>query len=277
MCGKPAKGNWNKVLKFTVLGGSGFIGSHMATYLRSLGHSVIVPTRSESLVHACNGRNVIYAIGLTADFRKRPYDTIEAHVSLVAELLKVAEFSSFLYLSSTRVYSRSVDTSEDGVLSVCPADLSDIYNISKLAGEAVCLASLRENVRVARLSNVVGPKAANTDSFIGALCREAKAGHIELETNPLSEKDYIWIDDASRLLGDIALDGKDKIYNVASGLQLSHMQWVSAMSVKLGCSFSMDENAPMSGFPLISTDRVRKEFDFTPKPVLEHISAILDA
>jgi nucleoside-diphosphate-sugar epimerase len=263
-------------LNFTILGGTGFVGSHVARYLTGLGHTALVPDRSQSLVDACSGAHVIYAIGLTADFRERPFDTIEAHVSVAADLLRQADFKSFLYLSSTRVYVRSSDTSEDRSLSVLPEDPSDLYNISKLAGEAVCLASGRTNVRIARLSNVVGPQTAATESFAGALCREGASGHIQLKTDLNSSKDYIWIDDVAALLLRISLAGRHKIYNVASGMQISHAQWISAISTQTGCSFSVDDNAPMSSFPPIATSRIREEFDFHPQPVLQRISTILE-
>lgn len=263
-------------MSFTVLGGTGFVGSHVARYLTGLGHTVLVPDRSQSLVDACNGAHVIYAIGLTADFRERPFDTIQAHVSLAADLLRQANFKSFLYLSSTRVYARSSDTSEDRSLPVLPEDPSDLYNISKLAGEAICLASGRANVRIARLSNVVGPQAAATESFVGALCREGASGHIQLKTDLQSCKDYIWLEDVATLLVYISQAGRHKIYNVASGLQVSHAQWISAISAQTGCSFAVDHNAPMSSFPPITTTRIREEFDFHPQPVLQRISTILE-
>lgn len=264
-------------MSFVILGGSGFIGKHLASYLRSAGETVFVPERTHSDFKAFKDAHLIYAIGLTADFRERPFDTIEAHVSLAAQLLRECDFRSFLYLSSTRVYARSLNTKEGAPLPVLPIDASDLYNISKLAGEAVCFASGRERVRIARLSNVIGPRAAGTESFIGALCREARQGHIKLQTRPNSSKDYIWIDDVSSLLREIAVRGADRLYNVASGIQLTNAQWLSALAVETGCSFSVDQDAPSNGFPPISTERIRNEFDFHPEPVLEQISRIVGA
>ncbi len=50
--------------------------------------------------------HAFYCIGLTADFRSRPFETIEAHCGLLKEVLSGSRFSSFVYLSSTRVYAR---------------------------------------------------------------------------------------------------------------------------------------------------------------------------
>ena len=39
----------------------------------------------------------------------------------------------------------------------------DLYNISKLMGEALCLASHSQKVRIARISNVIGNRKNHND------------------------------------------------------------------------------------------------------------------
>ena len=260
---------------FTVFGGSGFIGRNLVRRLRERGAEVRVPSRADMPAFGEDLGHVIYAIGLTADFRTRPFDTIEAHVSLAAKLLRENWFSSFLYLSSTRVYAGSEDTREEARLSASPLDPSDLYNLSKLTGEAICLASGREKVRIARLSNVVGPDEAKSDTFLGALCREAGSGHIQLQTALDSSKDYIWIDDAVDLLLRIAQEGRNSVYNVASGRQTSHAEWCAAIQSRTKCSVAVDEGAPTISFAPISVDRSKDEFAFAAAPVLERIAEIL--
>ncbi|WP_026618781.1 nucleoside-diphosphate-sugar epimerase [Ensifer sp. WSM1721] len=260
---------------FTVLGESGFIGGNLVRRLRDLGHDVSAPSRTDMPLAGQDLGHVIYAIGLTADFRTRPFDTIEAHVSLAAKILRENAFSSFLYLSSTRVYANNRDTHEGALLSASPLNPSDLYNLSKLTGEAICLNSGRENVRVARLSNVVGPDEARSDTFLGALCREARGGHIQLQTALESSKDYIWIDDAVELLLRIAKEGRHSVYNVASGRQTSHADWCAAIQSRAKCSVGVNDGAPTASFPPIAVDRVTDEFAFAATPVLERIPEIL--
>ena len=89
-------------MKFTVLGSSGFIGSHVASLAATNGHDVVCPTRNANLAGRSLG-HAIYCIGLTADFRTRPHETIHAHVSKLQEVLQTTTFDSLVYLSSTRV------------------------------------------------------------------------------------------------------------------------------------------------------------------------------
>ena len=262
-------------MKFTIFGASGFVGSHLVDYLSSLGHEVSAVSRSNFPPPRANLGHCIYAFGLTADFRTRPFDTIEAHVSIAARLLRDYDFQSFLYLSSTRVYAKSAEAHENEPLSALPSDPSDLYNLSKLTGEAICLSCDRDKVRIARLSNVIGPDEAVAETFVGELCREARRGHIELRSAPESSKDYIWIGDVVDLLTRIGTEGSHPIYNVASGVELTHQAWVSGLAEITGCSVSVAENAPTIRFPRISTARIVDEFGYAPSPVLPLLPEML--
>jgi nucleoside-diphosphate-sugar epimerase len=182
-------------MSWTVLGASGIIGRRLTAHLRSVGHIVDTPGRNDDNLYRRPLGHVIYAIGLTADFRQRPYDTVNSHVSVLAELLQQGNFESLLYLSSTRVYARAAGGSEDSPLPVLSQDPSDLYNLSKLMGESLCLQDARAGIRVARLSNVVGGDNAESANFLPSLVREARSGRIVLQTAMDSVKDYIHIDD----------------------------------------------------------------------------------
>lgn len=263
-------------MRFTVLGGSGFIGRHLAEHLRADGREVTAPPRGDWPPAGADLGHVVYAVGLTADYRTRPFDTLHAHATLVADLLREARFASLTYLSSTRVYAGSSSTDEAASIAVTPARAEDLYNISKLAGEAICLAQPRPEVRVVRLSNVVGPGTEQTDTFVGALCREARAGTIRLRTAPSSEKDYVWIGDVVAMLPKIAESGRERLYNLAGGRQIAHREWAEALVRLTGCSLSADPAAPEASFPPIRIDRLAAEFEYRPEAVLERIGEIVD-
>ncbi|MGH7341773.1 MAG: NAD-dependent epimerase/dehydratase family protein, partial [Candidatus Rokuibacteriota bacterium] len=111
----------------TILGGSGFVGSHLVRRLRETGAAHRAPARGEPLGPESLG-TVIYCIGLTADFRDRPLATVDAHVSQLTETLRHAEFERVVYLSSTRVYRRSRGPcAESDVLHLDPGDPDDLY------------------------------------------------------------------------------------------------------------------------------------------------------
>ena len=238
-------------MRVTIVGATGFIGGHLARTLDAAGHDVLVPTRSEiASPPPGEGRGtVVWAAGLTADFRTRPLDTVDAHVSDLSRMIRQGGIDALVYLSSTRVYQHATEATEDAATSVRSDVPSDLYNLSKLMGESLCLASGTGRVAIARLSNVVGPREGRRDTFLGALCREARGGRIVLQTAPDSAKDYIWIDDAVRGLVELATGAAQGIVNIASGRQITHAAWSSAIAQALGATVAVAADAPLLKFP----------------------------
>lgn len=257
----------------TVLGAGGFIGRALVKALLASGHEVYAPERHERPDRQTDLGHVFYCIGVTADFRKRPFDTVNAHVSLLTEFLRDYKFESFLYLSSTRVYSGARCTDENAALTVNPNDPSDLYNLSKLAGEAICLSSGKQ-CRVARISNVVGFDP-HSDNFYAELVRQALAGHIALRSLPHSEKDYILLDEVIKIIPKIAFHGQLPIYNVASGINITHQEWCDALTKITGCAISWAPDSQEHRFSLIDIDRAKGEFDFSPMPVLASVPELV--
>lgn len=250
---------------FTVLGASGFIGRHLVERWRADGHAVFAPARGDRRLYERPLGHAIYAIGITADFRGRPFETMDAHVSVLGEILRRAEFDSFTYLSSTRVYAGASSTSETAELRVNPADPGDLYNLSKLAGEALCLAQPDDRIRVARLSNVYGPDMDGgpfaSQNFLAAVIREALLdGQLRLRTALHSAKDYIAVDDVRRAVQRIATHGRARLYNVAAGRNVSHAEIADALARITACGVSVEPGAPETAFPLIDTRRIAELF-----------------
>ncbi|CAN7440915.1 NAD-dependent epimerase/dehydratase family protein [Acidovorax sp. LjRoot38] len=263
---------------FTVLGASGYIGSRLVAHLQALGHTVWAPARGDAEVFTRPLGHVIYCVGLTADFRTRPFDTVDAHVGLLAEVLRRAQFDSLLYLSSTRVYMGAASTQEDAALSVRPVDPSYLYNLTKLTGESLCHACGRPGVRVARLSNVVGPGMdAASGNLVADLVGQARAGRIVLRSDPQSAKDYVHVGDLLDWLPRIALAGRAATYNVASGRQTLHAQWLAWLQARTGCTVEVDAQAPLQAFPPINVQRLRGEWGVAPRAVLADDLLLNDA
>ena len=263
---------------FTVLGASGFIGSHLVAHLRAhhqavtglSGHNGDLP---DNLGHA------ICCVGLTADFRTRPLDTMEAHVSYLLPILRECAFDSFTYLSSTRVYGHSVTpwdkAREDNPIHVQTQDPDQLYNISKLAGESVCLSSRRPNVRVARLSNVYGYDSTS-ENFVFALIKAAVRDKlITLHIARASGKDHISVFNVVKILTQISEKGQQRIYNVASGHNTQAGQVVDKIQEITGCRVVVDKDAPVTSFPMIDTSRVEREFGFKATDLLDDLEPLV--
>ncbi len=258
-------------VKFTVFGSTGFIGSNLVHYLKTLGVDVFTPPRGNFSFTRDLG-HVVYCIGMTADFREKPFDTIRSHICLLLEIFEKTNFDSFVYLSSTRVYSRATSSHEDSVLGAVPCDPEDLYNLSKMMGESVCLSSKLHNVKIIRLSNVYGSDF-QSKNFLFSIIRDAVSNKkIILKTNPASEKDYINIKDVVEIIPKISVEGKHKIYNVASGQNISHKEIVDYLRKKTGCLLEVEPNSKQVIFPRIDISRVQNEFGLSPSSLLSNLS-----
>jgi nucleoside-diphosphate-sugar epimerase len=251
---------------FSVFGASGFIGKHLCDHLAKHGHRVRAISRGSFPPPRSHLGHAIYCIGLTADFRTKLVETARVHVALLADVIEDYQFDSLLYLSSTRVYAGLARGEEDAPLLVSPTDPDHVYALSKLAGESICLA---KGHHVARLSNVIGPED-DSDNFIASLLREARERRrVLLNTSAQSAKDYIYVDDVSGLLMQIALSAKHQVYNVASGTRTENATIAALIAETTGAAVSFAADAATISFPPIDIGRVTADFGFQPTPFRE--------
>jgi nucleoside-diphosphate-sugar epimerase len=262
--------------EFSVFGARGFIGSNVARALETSGHAVRRIDRTSWPSHGAHLGHAIYAIGLTADFRTRPIETAKANVGVLADVLSDYTFSSFLYLSSARVYLGAAENGhEDARLCVDPGRNEDLYAATKLAGEALCRSIDNPAFRVARLSNVIGPGAFAGDFLPSLLAEGRQKGEIVFRTAPESCRDYVDIADVSRLLPQIAMGGRDRCYNVASGILTPHGRIAAILRARLAVTAEFQQGAPCIRYPQISIQRVRNEFEFQPISFDESIANLI--
>ncbi len=261
--------------RFTILGASGTIGRRLVAGLRAAGEDVFAPARGDEALWREDLGQVVYGIGVTADFRTRPLETVEAHVGILRRLLAEARFDRLVYLSSTRIYGGAASDDrparEDMGLNVNPHSGSDLYNLSKLMGESLCLQGSRGRACVARLSNVVGGEDADSENFIPSLLRDAATGRIHLRSALDSAKDYIHIDDVVPLLARMARGPATGIYNIASGTRTTHAEWIDAITAATGAEVTVEPGAPRILFPPIDITRIRAEFGADPREAVRSL------
>jgi len=262
-------------MKFTLVGASGFIGGALAARLRAHGHEVFAPRRgSRGLLDRALG-HLIYAAGVTGDFRTRPFDTLRAHTTLLAELLENSDFSSLLYLSSARIYRHAEHGGEDAAIFLHSEDPEDLYDLTKMTGEALCHASNRTRVRVVRLTNVVGADFHSRNFLFDLIRAACDTGRIELRSDPDSAKDYVLLDDVLEMLPRIALEGREVCYNLGGGRNLRHADLLAPILDITGARLNVREGAPRIAAPVVDIGRVRDEFSFLPAQVLPRIPELV--
>jgi nucleoside-diphosphate-sugar epimerase len=251
---------------FTILGASGFIGSNLVAYLQQHRYSYTSLGRQDEIHYSRPLGHIVYAIGLTADFRTRPLDTVEAHVCILRKLLAEAEFDSLTYLSSTRPYRHAQSTSEQASFDMDPSRFDSIYDLSKLMGESMCFHSGRKNIKIARLSNVIGLRK-DCDIFIDQILDEIiKKGTVRFKDSIDSSKDYVSIDDVLPALTKIALSNETGCFNIASGGNTSNRQILEFLRSEFSFNFLGSGDEQPINSTLIDISRIKETFELTPMP-----------
>lgn len=266
--------------KATVIGGKGFIGRHLAARLLAEGWDCRIPGRQESYEGQEDMGHVFYCAGLTADYIRRSFDTVEAHVSLLNRILRTGRFESLVYLSSTRLYDSQPGAvaTEESSLSLDPANPRHLYDLSKALGEALCFATAQGRARVARLSCVYNDHT-DEEGFLPGLLRKIIAERptlLEIDSSPAFARDYIHLDDVLDALVMIAVRGRGFLYNVASGENIRNEALFAALAAASGCQIvPLRHDAPPPP-ATISIQKIQDEFGWLPVPVLTKITSIVE-
>ena len=263
-------------MKFTILGSKGFIGSHLVKSLEKKEISCFAPDLRKQDILQENLGHIIYSLGVS-DFIQRPYDAVDAHVCIVRKILEKGHFDSFLYLSSGRIYYNGTSTEEEDNIIINPLQQNDLYNISKAMGESICISSKKENIRIVRPSNVTGNNFSS-NLFIPSILRDAVDNRkIFLRSTLDSEKDYVHIDDVVHLLPEIAVKGKQQVYNIAFGKNITNQEIVNEISRLTDCEVEVQSQASKFSFPTISIKRIKNEFGFLPTPIIPRLEEMVKA
>jgi UDP-glucose 4-epimerase len=262
---------------FSILGADGAIGRALCKYLTARGAAARPFGRADSDYMAQPLGHCIYAVGLTADYAERPFDTVEAHVSLFARLLRDADFASMTYLSSTRLYDGGTDAAETATLFLSPHNPRHLYDLSKALGESLCLTGGRANVRAARLSSVYDDDLGGENFLHDLIKRAVAAPRLNLASHPSVARDYVHVDDVCAAVSAIAISGRRQIYNVASGRNVNNADLFARLGELTGCKIAttIDADAPFAVAPTIDVAALADDFAIRPRPLEAALQALV--
>ncbi len=158
-------------------------------------------------------------------FMHDPVATIRINTEVCDSLLKkITNTGTFLYMSSSEVYtnSRLNSSSESNLGLIEPSNGRAQYIYSKLLGESICNREsndTKKNIKIARLATVYGPGfKLNDQRVMSELIHQALAHKkIKLIDQGTAVREYLYIMDAIKALFNITFFGVSPLYNIGAG------------------------------------------------------------
>jgi nucleoside-diphosphate-sugar epimerase len=130
----------------------------------------------------------------------------------------------------------------------------------------MCLHSGRTNIKIARLSNVVGLRN-DCDIFIDQVLNDiVNKGSILFNGSIEASKDYISIEDISPILTKVSLSPETGCFNIASGENTSNLEILNFLRREFSFDFLGSGSEEPTNLPSIDISRAHRLFEFTPTP-----------
>ena len=216
-------------MKAVVIGGSGFLGSHICDQLTESNHEVTIFDRNESsfrldcqkiiigdtadkelMSSIINDTDVVYHIAGLSDIDEainKPSDTIIQNVLgtiNVLDILKEHKNIKFIYASTVYVDSR------EGSFYRCSKEAAENY-----IEEYHKLYDI--DYRIIRFGSLYGPRSDHRNGIWRIINKAIESGIVEYEGNIESIREYIHVIDAARASVDILTDEFKNQYITLTG------------------------------------------------------------
>lgn len=260
---------------YTVIGSNGFIGRSIVNYLVGNNEPTIMPDiNNDQDFNQPYFGVVIYAIGVTANFRAEMDKTIDAHILKLRKALIMThgKRDKFILLSSTRLYIHNQSTLPNAGIIIHPEVMDDFYNATKVVGESICLS--HENTMVLRLSNVLGQNPSA--SFFSDILQQCKTGHVKILSSIKSSKDYILINDvvdAIIKLSKISF-AAGNVFNIAMGKNTSTEDILDEL--RLFFKFTVDDDrSKIYTYGEVDVEKTKSTIFFNPLPIIGNLSKLI--
>jgi len=227
-----------KTKKIAVIGSSGFIGTHLCTKLRNLGHEVVecdlpdVDITVPSTLNILKGVDTVYHLATLplTNCKRWPRICIRTNIEGTLNVMEAVEMfgiKRLIYSSASSVY---------GTPDKVPVEESDpkepltLYGASKLAAENIIKVKINEmnlnnsleyTAGIFRFTNVYGPRQIS--GVIPAFITKSLAhDEISITGDGSQSRDFVYIDDVVNVM---ALALEEPMYgftmNLGSGKQTS--------------------------------------------------------
>ena len=253
-------GSVNKLKKktYTIFGHTGFIGSFFKNKLFK--ENLILPKKGQ-IIFKKNLGHIIYCIG-SDDWLNDSYNSYYANLGYIPEIINKNNYSSFTFLSTSRIYRNLNVAKENSFLAVNPTNLDNYYNIKNICAESFLISQKKKKIKIVRLSNIYGFAPKSTLLIPTLIKNSLSKNAIKIFINKKCKKDFLNIKVACSIILKIIHYGKDQIYNIASGKNISLEKIAKKISKLTNCKIKYINQSKIINEPAININKIQKEFKF---------------
>ncbi|MCD9504167.1 NAD-dependent epimerase/dehydratase family protein [Photobacterium phosphoreum] len=264
------------MIKYTIIGGSGFIGSELANYLKENKEKIWVPSRNDESIFTKDLGILIYCAGF-GDCVNHPINVFDANVLYLSKILEKCQFEKLIYLSSTRLYLNQNSSNESDNLVIFSNDSRRLFNLTKITAEELCLKSNRKCC-IIRPSNVYG-NAFTSPLFLPSITRNAiKDKCVNMYVTEKYEKDYVSVYDVIDAVYQLSIldSSLPKIVNIASGINTSALDIAETLIRETNCKVNWLNNGnDTETFPVIDISLLKSIINYSPRSVLSDLNEMI--
>jgi len=248
-------------MKYLLLGGAGFIGTHLSKRLIAEGHTVVIidncATSSkpkynvefynedvflfEDLEKIISAVDVVYFLAGSVGVKnvvENPYSTLHNNISLAVKVVPlVAKHNKLLMFTSTSEVYGNGPFAENNELSIGPtSNLRWGYASAKLTTEFL-VASAGMPYRIFRLFNITGPgQLGDYGMVLPRFVQAAKDNRdIVVYGDGTQSRSFCHIEDAISMIRQIE-DCKDGVYNIGNDEPITMLELANKVKTVLGSS-----------------------------------------
>jgi UDP-glucose 4-epimerase len=286
-------------MKIGVIGGSGFIGSHLVDKLVSCGHNVtvldIMKPHREDVVHVyiditdlsrttvtlAGAFDAVYLLAAIADVNdayRNPVETSQVNIMGVANVLEAARRNNIgrLILASTIwVYglTPTSNVSEDTPLKL--DNTNDVYTSTKVAAELLCHSYQKlyqQNFTILRYGIPYGPRARGGSVLATFVARALKGEPLIIMGDSSQYRRFVYVEDLAAgnvaALKDIAINN---VYNLDGMRPVTVREVAETVQRLVGKTKIEYRETRATDFcgRTISSEKARKELGWEPKVSFE--------
>lgn len=250
-------------VKVVLVGKTSYIGEHLSNFLQAMGIGVVALSSSDcnflqfdevtkKFDSLGNSQISIVFLAVIKKSVSNNYQTYVQNITLVNNLIKItsrAHISSIVYVSSVDVYGRSPILP---ITEKTRIDPDSWYGLAKYTCEQMLLLSKNIDfpVTILRIPGVFGKSLSDT-SVVGKMVTSALAGgRIVISGKGDSLRDYVCLDDLSKIILLMISKKYQGVINVVKGESRSILDIAKCVGQELNIKIE-----------IVSTEKDERSFD----------------